>query len=344
MAIFFLFLGLALVFFHCWLLGRYQLAKKQGRLERFEARYRIFGTLFEDFKDDSAVKQSFFGILILRCVVLVLVIMLLQPPWIQASILMLTNLVFLVYFIYQRPFKSLFDEISQYFCEATIFAAYLGVLVLSMYDYKNDGTSSMRNAFGRCIVLAGIVLALGGFIIQVIQIIGVIIGICRFLRGYYRRAQVSVSLTLEESQARNIDGSSQMSENSGILRHRSRTRLVTDQVELDQMQSKSQIVPSPSKKPLNGLEISSINNDDTTFLKKSPELPVISLEHGGDSFRILKSKRVQVSSRNNLRGLHQEGVLETSVMGVVEMNNLARRKKIKKSGTRGSRLPGFDDA
>jgi len=181
----FLILGLDLVFFHCWILGKYQRAKHQGSLERFRAKFRILGTLFEEFKDDSATKQSFFGILILRCVFLVLVIMLLQPPWIQASLLMLANLFFLAYLIYQRPFESLFDEITQYFCELTVFAAYLSVLVLLILDYQKDYTSSVRSGFGKCIVIAGIVLCLGGFIAQVIQTVGAIIEIYRFCRNYY---------------------------------------------------------------------------------------------------------------------------------------------------------------
>jgi len=181
----FLLLGLSLVFFHCWLLGKYQQAKRQGILERFKNKFRSLGTLFEDFKDDRMSKQMFFGILILRCVFLVLVIMLLQPPWIQASLLMLANLFFLGYLINQRPFKSLFDELTQYFCELTVFAAYLSVLILAIFDFQDEEASSTRNAFGKCIVLAGIVLCLGGFIIQVIQIFGAIYGIYKYCKNYF---------------------------------------------------------------------------------------------------------------------------------------------------------------
>ena len=181
----FLLLGVALVLFHCWILGKYQKAKQEGQLERFQEKFRIVGTSYEDFKDDSAMKQSFFGILILRCVFLVLVIMLLRPPWIQTSLLMGANLIFLGYLIYQRPFQSRFDEFSQYFCEFCIFAAYLAALVLSISDYREEGTARMRNGFGKCIVIAGIVLSLGGFILQMIQIIGAVIGIVKFFKNYY---------------------------------------------------------------------------------------------------------------------------------------------------------------
>jgi len=218
--ILFLLLGLALVFFHCWLLGKYQQAKSQGNLERFEAKYRILGTLYEDFKDNSIAKQSFFGILILRCVILVLVITLLQLSLVQAILMMLTNLVFLAYFIYHRPFKSLFDELTQYFCELTIFAAYLSVLILSVLDVNTAEESSLRNGLGKCIVIAGIVLALGGFIVQVIQLIGVIIGIYKFLKGYNRKklkVKVSPSPTIDLSQHQQNSGT-RVSENSSILR------------------------------------------------------------------------------------------------------------------------------
>jgi len=181
----FLLLGLSLVFLHCWLLGKYQQAKRQGILERFKNKFRFLGTLFEDFKDDQMSKQMFFGILILRCVFLVLVIMLLQPPWIQASLLMLANLFFLGYLIHQRPFKSRFDELTQYFCELTVFAAYLSVLILSIFDFQGEELPSARKSLGKCIVLSGIVLCLGGFIIQIIQTSGVIYEIYKFCKQYF---------------------------------------------------------------------------------------------------------------------------------------------------------------
>jgi len=209
-AAFFLLLGFFLVFFHCWVLGKYQQAKKQNKLEKFQEKFHVVGTLFEDFKDDSAIKQSFFGVLILRCVFMVLVIMLLQPPWVQAILLMMINLIFLGYFIHQRPFKSLFDEISQYFCELTIFAAYLSVLVLSILDDKQEGTESVRGGFGKCIVISGIVLSLGGFVSQVIQIIGAIYGMWKFFKEYKKResgcdSKVSISVVLNQNRSQISD-------------------------------------------------------------------------------------------------------------------------------------------
>jgi len=253
-AVIFLAVGILLVFFHCWILGKYQQAREQDALEAFKDKFHFIGTLFEDFKDDSAVKQSFFGILILRCVILVLIIMLLQPPWIQAPLLMLTNLAFLVFIIAKRPYKSLFDEVTQYFCEITVFVAYLSVLILSILDYKQDMTSTARSGLGKCIVFSGIALCLGGFIAQLIQIGGVLIEICKYLKKYWKNKKLPET---SRSQTSRIDNDICESNSSMI--------------KIANINSfhKNQIVPEPLRKLSNlsnDLEVSYANSESAGIL------------------------------------------------------------------------------
>jgi len=328
-AIFFLLLGLFLVFFHCWILGRYQLAKTQENLERFKVKYRILGTLYEDFKDGSIAKQSFFGILILRCVVLVLVIMLLQPPWIQATVLMLTNLIFLAYFIYQRPFKSLFDEISQYFCELTVFAAYLSVLILSILDAQEVERASLRSGLGKCIVLAGIILCLGGFVIQVIQTVGAMIGICKFFKSHYRKeAQVSAFDQSQHSKRSPGLEENGASENSSILN----PACVTDQVELVNGSHKKKRIPL-ERLQYTGHWVNMPKQGD-----KNMRIQAFSRHLGS---RIHREPREGSSMSLHLE-LFGRAATNTSLGSefVTQANNsLARRRKIKKE----RRIPNLPD-
>lgn len=289
----FLLLGLALVFFHCWLLGKYQQAKSQSTLERFKIRFRLLGTLFEDFKDDSMLKQMYFGILILRCVFLVLVIMLLQPPWIQASLLMIANLIFLGYLIRQRPFKNLLDEIAQYFCELTVFAAYLSVLILAIFDFQDEELSSTRNAFGKCIVLAGIVLCLGGFIVQVIQIFGAIYGIYKFCKEYFGGKKSSIPPTLKLKPRQNQ---------------------LSDENNPKQIKNLSQITSDLIIQNNNELEISYANSEG----------PLVLMQEGFKNKNLTNRTRIQAFS-NSIQ-LNQGGDSEISP----RFENLRRPRKFKK--------------
>jgi len=347
MGVFFLLFGLSLVIFHCWLLGRYQKEKNEGSLERFEARYRIFGTLFEDFKDDSAAKQSFFWILIFRCIILVLITMLLQPPWMQAILLMLTNLIFLAYFIYHRPFKSLFDEISQYFCEVTIFAAYLCVLILSILDAQDVTKSSLRNSLGKCIVLAGVILCLGGFIIQMIQTIGAIIFICKFLRNYYSGKDTQV---LTQDQSQNIITASRVSESSAILKNTSPIHL-TDHLELVSNSRRNRRIPLEKLKCTdNDLEISTINHDDTAVCQnkessgKVGHWVILPKKEEESKESVADKTKVQVWTRPMGSRIYRDGGgPHNSYVGLSQMNQqVMRRKKIKRNAILPN-LPRTDD-
>ena len=321
---FFLLLGLSLIFLHCWVLSQYQQAKREGNLENFQNKFRILGTLYEDFKDDNAVKQSFFGILILRCVFLVLVIMLLQPPWIQASLLMIGNLIFLGYLIYQRPFKSLFDEISQYFCEATIFAAYLSVLVLSVLDYKEDYTSSVREGFGKCIVFAGIVLSLGGFIIQMIQIVGVIIAISKFVRGYYKKKSRVLRASDLDLNKKCQKKSEICESNNSIMALRNMSQVnESSHIELSDILHKNTM----AEKPGNESEIS-LMNPAILDLKSGNTLKSknLTLSRG-----VLETVRMKVSPNilRNSQGNQQNMTIEDDIPS--GQNETSRRpKKIKR--------------
>ena len=307
-AAFFLALGLALVILHCWILGKYQKAKVQGQLDSFREKFRFLGTLYEDFKDDNAVKQSFFGILILRCIFLVLVIMLLQPPWIQTSLLMIANLVFLGYFIHQRPFKSLFDEISQYFCEATIFTAYLSVLVLSVLDYKEDYTSSVRNGFGKCIVISGIVLSLGGFLIQVVQIIGVIRGIYQFFKGYLEKKRERHRIPLSKALEHNKSNKKKSSDQKQVLKSTSilkdHTQLnESSQIELSGILKKSLTIPEVVENLHPNL---SVNESEISFMNTA------------ENVKILESKAQKRTTNSEVTTLNTKDVraLETEEIKV----------------------------
>jgi len=313
----FLLLGLALVFFHGWVLRKYQQAKEQNKLESFQEKFKIVGILFEDFKDDTLGKQSFFGVLIFRCVLMVLVIMFLEPPFIQAGVLMLINLAFLVYFVYQRPFKSLFDEISQYFCEATIFAAYLSVLVLGTLDYIGKEATNLRNGFGKCIVISGIVLSLGGFIIQVIQIDSVIYVIYKFLKNNskkrHRRVPISV-ITLIPHQSQNttnqMNESSHFDISSGILGRN-----------LKAPDSRKKLRRSGSQ-----LDISSfMNTEGQIVFNRGVDLP-----RNQNLPQIVEARRIKVShlTRRNHR---QENEFDLEIVVPNKVEEAVRRKrKIKK--------------
>jgi len=180
--------------------------------------------------------------------------------------------------IYQRPFKSHFDEYSQYFCEATIFAAYLSSLVLSILDYQKNFTSSVRNGFGKCIVIAGIVLSLGGFIIQVIQIMGVIREIYQFLKENMKKKKegkrVPIAKALElpkNARKKSSADQKQVLKSTSILQDHTKLN-ESSQIELSGILKKNLTLPEVLENPLPNL---SVNESEISFMNTAENVKMI---------------------------------------------------------------------
>jgi len=218
-AIIFLFLGVSLLCFNYWVLCKYQSIKKSQRaLEAFKKRFEVFGTFFEDFKDHDLFQQSFFALFIVRCVAFIMIIALARPPLIQAILMMAINVFFVIYLISKRPFNGLFNEITQYFGELAVFVAYTCVLVFAILDYNLASASGVRGVLGKCIVLSGTVLSLGGFIIQMIQIGLTIYQAVKFCKNNCRRRRREIPLSsLINNNTRRSDSARVKKETSNTL-------------------------------------------------------------------------------------------------------------------------------
>jgi len=184
----FLLVGIAFCCFNYWLLFRYQALKSQQEdgLAKFKKKFEMVATFFQDFKDGSVFQQSFFALLVLRSALIVIIMTLFGPPLIQSIIIMSINVIFGLYLILKRPFESLFNEITQYFCELSVFVAYTCVFIYSLLDYNGIEAASLRKILGKCIILTGTALSLGGSVIQVTQILKNFYQSYKFFKAYLK--------------------------------------------------------------------------------------------------------------------------------------------------------------
>jgi len=235
----FLLTGLAFCCFNYWILFKYQTLKTQeGLLAKFKRRFEMVSTFFQDFKDGSVFQQSFFALLILRSAALMIIIVVFEPPLVQAIVMMSINVIFCLYLVCKRPFGSKLDEITQYFCELSIFAAYTCVLIYSILDHNNTEATSSREALGKSIILSGTILSLGGFVIQVIQILSNIYQGFKFVKNYYgnKQKRIPVSLRVSRMQNRNYE-----EDNSLQQIHLNKSGSVINQINLEDSRNEIEI-------------------------------------------------------------------------------------------------------
>ena len=149
----FLLIGFITLGIHGWLARRKQKTQKILLAENDDEK-KCWQVLFVSYNEQSIFNQLCLAFLVVRALLSSLIISLgYKHQVLQASLLLTTNVIMLLYIFFKMPFKRKFDLAQQICCEAVIMVANICVLMLAMSQYKtpndslNSVTITLRVAF-----------------------------------------------------------------------------------------------------------------------------------------------------------------------------------------------------
>jgi len=159
--------------YHIWFLNRYQTLKNspsdQG-LQQFKIGNPGFEILYQDFKDQNLLKQSFLFILTIRDIIFSLILVtLFEHPLAQCIIILTLSIMMLLYLVIVRPFATTSGQIQQIFFEFIIFIVSLSTLILAVMENKGSTSMDSRQRIGKLLIIVNLIFnfsALGFMILQ----------------------------------------------------------------------------------------------------------------------------------------------------------------------------------
>lgn len=174
LAVLLLLLGILILILHFGIVYKYKELKKQGdteALDRFLKSFEYFQVLYQDFKETTVFRHSFFAWLILRTILFnLIIVMLYEKPLFQAISFMLINLVMLGVLISEGPFKEISGNVTQFFYETVVFIAYFCVLVMAIADETKKEAVDLRETLSKSVMLLNVILLIGSLAFVSIQL------------------------------------------------------------------------------------------------------------------------------------------------------------------------------
>ncbi len=105
------------------------------QLKTFLKAHRGHQVFYADFKDTNLLQQSTLMLIIARDVLQsVIWITLFEYPFLQAALFLISSTTMILYFVMEKPFKSRFEELQQYFYEAVMFIVFVGVMISAIMN------------------------------------------------------------------------------------------------------------------------------------------------------------------------------------------------------------------
>jgi len=174
-AIFLVLFGAGLLALHFWIIWKYKKLKKlpneTGVLEKFIKKFETFQVLYQDFKDTTTIRQSYFALLVIRSFISSLILASLSgKASAQAVLLMIIHGSALLFLILQGPYKEIFAELTQYFYEIIVSVVYSGVLIMAVADEMEKDAVGLRKMLGKGIVFMNAALISGSMVFMCIEI------------------------------------------------------------------------------------------------------------------------------------------------------------------------------
>ena len=161
------------LFYHVWFLHQYQTLKKGSsdqELQQFKSDNPGWEVLYQDFKDQNLLKQSFLFILTIRDIAFsILLVTLFEHPLTQCIMILILSVMMLSYMLITRPFASIWGQVQQIFFEFVIFVVSLSTLVLAVMDRKDSTETNSKQRIGKLLIIVNMIFnfsALGFMIVQ----------------------------------------------------------------------------------------------------------------------------------------------------------------------------------
>jgi len=135
-------------------------ARAHNSEDTVRKQYEKYKMIFEVFKDQTFLRQSFVIVFSIRSYLYSAVVgYLYNYPVVQAVLLLLLCLAMLAYLFIRRPMKVLITYIQQVFCETILVSVNLCVLIMSIIDTQDPVDHSKKEGLGAFIMLMNVLLS-----------------------------------------------------------------------------------------------------------------------------------------------------------------------------------------
>jgi len=217
-AIVLLIIGALIFMLHIWILWKStelrKLPNHKEALGDFLHKFEPLQILYQDFKDTTTIRQSFFALLITRSILSSLIMStLFEKPLLQAILLMILSVSALSLLISKGPYKEFSRELTQYFYELIVFMVSLGVLIMAVADEMNKEAFSLRKILGKSIVFLNAILFIGSMGLMCIEIYG---KICEIYEMWLKSKALSKVQNEEKNENRERSSVYNLSDNSHL--------------------------------------------------------------------------------------------------------------------------------
>jgi len=181
-------------------------------IQDFRKPYMNYSMIFEDFKEQSWLQQSYVIIFCVRAYLHGLFVgFMYDVPVAQAVLLVILGVCILAYLIIKRPMKKLIDFIQQIFCETVLLVANFCVFIMAVVDSKIPGENSSKDGFGTLILGMNLVLNWS------LPVFAVIKGVMIFMKARNKVGEKQKTLPPLETNMRNNVVIENSQNNRGIV-------------------------------------------------------------------------------------------------------------------------------
>ena len=181
-------LGGSLLLVHLMFLLKQQKQRKGRKtrrqaqeVEKFSKNYPGLQVLSKELKFESMSQQGFLLFMAFRDVFFTIsLLVLVSYPLIQSAFIASLNLLTIIYVIVSKPFRSVWDQLQQYFYDVMICITYLLAALVSYLDNDENEYISLRDTLGRVILYFNMAFNFGviGFLV---------LKVLRLLHAWYRK-------------------------------------------------------------------------------------------------------------------------------------------------------------
>ena len=178
-------LMLVLLPVHLLLIRNYQKVKSnQEALLQFVDNNKGSFIIFNDFKDYSFIRQSFFFLLTARDLIFsLLLVTMFDHPLVESAFILCLNIAMVAYLILQPPFKSVFDATQQLFYEIIALAVNVSLLMLAIMDERSITGADLRNSIGKFIIVINMVFNFGSLAFMLARMCQAFVEMCQSYRA-----------------------------------------------------------------------------------------------------------------------------------------------------------------
>ena len=181
LSLLFIVLGLCLIGFHFRFIIKYQRIKQKVSADSAQAlinitkKYEILQVLYNDFYDVSMFRHGYLSVLAIRSITISVIVTSMLPfPLLESALFVCCSVCMCLYLLFNKAFRTKFDQISHTFLESCVLGVYICVLLLTNLDHNDPSNTEKRDRLELAIIIINLVIKLTCILFMVLDILQVV--------------------------------------------------------------------------------------------------------------------------------------------------------------------------